>query len=58
MRKKIGNPNIVETYVINGSTIHIADNCIRTDPEEIEKIIDDLHALGWEIHKEAENKAG
>lgn len=58
MRKKIEKPNIVETYNIGGSTIHIADNFIRKDPDEIERIIDEFHAIGWMIHQEFEDKAG
>lgn len=45
-------PNIVETYQIGGSTIHICDNFIRTDPAEIEKVLDDFHAAGWRIIEE------
>jgi hypothetical protein len=42
-------PNIVETYHYGNTTVHIADNFIRTDPDEIEKILDELHAAGWRI---------
>ncbi|WP_157211768.1 hypothetical protein [Brevibacillus borstelensis] len=58
MGKKREKPNIVETYMIEGSTIHIADNCMRKDKEEIDRIIDDFHAAGWAILQEAENKVG
>ena len=33
-------PNVVEEYQIGGSTIQIADDFVRTDPEEIERILD------------------
>jgi hypothetical protein len=42
-------PNIVETYQIGGSTIQIADNYVRTDPAEIERILDDMHRAAWKI---------
>lgn len=42
-------PNIVETYRIGGSTIQIADNYVRTDPTEIERILDNMHQAAWKI---------
>ena len=42
-------PNIVETYQIGGSKIEIADNYVRTDPEEIDQILDDMHRAAWKI---------
>lgn len=42
-------PNIVETYQIGGSTIQIADDFVRTDPDEIERILDDMHRAAWKI---------
>mgnify|MGYP001427496398 CR=1 FL=1 len=42
-------PNVVEEYKIGGSTIQIADDYVRTDPEEIERILDDMHRAGWKI---------
>lgn len=41
--------NIVEEYKIGGSTIQIADDFVRTDPAEIEQILDDMHRAGWKI---------
>jgi len=42
-------PNIVEEYQIGGSTIQIADDFVRSDPAEIERILDDMHRAGWKI---------
>lgn len=42
-------PNVVEEYKIGGSTIQIADDFVRTDPAEIEQIIDDMHRAAWKI---------
>jgi len=42
-------PNIVQSYKIGGSTIEIADDFVRTDPEEIERILDDMHRAAWKI---------
>lgn len=49
-------PNIVETYKLGNATIHICDNFIRTDPAEIEKVLDDFHAAGWAIIDELREK--
>jgi hypothetical protein len=45
-------PNIIETYEIGNSIIHIADNHIVKTPEEIDKVLDDFHAAGWRIVEE------
>ena len=50
-------PNIVETYKIGGSTIQIADNYVRTDPDEIERILDEFHAAGWAIWNKLQEEA-
>lgn len=42
-------PNVVEEYKIGGSTIQIADDYVRTDPAEIERIKDDMHRAAWKI---------
>jgi len=42
-------PNIVQSYKIGGSTIEIADDFVRTDPDEIERILDDMHRAAWKI---------
>lgn len=49
-------PNIVETYQIEGSTIHICDNFIRTEPAEIQRVLDEYHAAGWAIVRELREK--
>lgn len=43
------NPNIVETYKIGASTVHIADNFIRTNPEDIKRVLDEFNAIGRRI---------
>jgi hypothetical protein len=42
-------PNIVHTCVIGRSRIHIASDCLKTTPEQIEKVLDEFHAAGWRI---------
>jgi hypothetical protein len=42
-------PNIVETYKIGNTTIKIADNYIRTDPKEVEEILNRFYASAWRI---------
>ncbi len=42
-------PNIVQSYKIGGSTIEIADDFVRTDPVEIERILDEMHRAAWKI---------
>jgi len=49
-------PNIVKTYRIGGSTIHIADNYVAKTPEEVEKVLDRLHAVGWRIVEDLAEK--
>lgn len=52
MRKKpLPEGRIVETYHYGNSTVHISDACIVHDPDEIEKIIDNWHEIGWAIIK-------
>jgi hypothetical protein len=42
-------PNIVETYKYGNATVHIADNFIRTDPEEIQKVLNEYYAASWAL---------
>lgn len=49
-QKVLPEPNIVKTYQLGNSTVHIADNAYRDmTPEEIEKVLDEYHAAGWRI---------
>lgn len=41
--------NIVETYKLGNTTVHICDDCFAKTPEEIKKVLDDYHAAGWAI---------
>lgn len=45
--------NIVETYQIGLTTVHICDDYVAKTPEDIEKVIDDMHAVGWKIIESA-----
>lgn len=40
-------PNIVETYKYGNATVHICDNFIRTDPDEIQKVLNEYYAASW-----------
>jgi hypothetical protein len=46
-------PTIVETYKFGNSTVHIASDYFVKTREEIEKVVDTMHAIGWLIIKEA-----
>lgn len=46
---KLPTGNIVETYTIDGTTIHICDDFVVRTPEEIEKVLKDMHAVAWKI---------
>lgn len=41
--------NIVETYQLGKTVVHIADDFVAKTPEEIEKVLDDYHDAGWVI---------
>lgn len=56
MRKEIEKPNIVEVYRKGGSVVRIADNFIRSDPKEIDAILDAYHKVGWAIEMESQEK--
>lgn len=42
-------PNIVHTYHIGNSKVHIASNSFAKTPEEVEKVLKEYHAAGWRI---------
>jgi hypothetical protein len=42
-------PNIVHTYQIGRSTVHIASNYFAKTSEEVEKVLKEYHAAGWRI---------
>ncbi|WP_274363739.1 hypothetical protein [Paenibacillus thermotolerans] len=49
-------PNIVETYQLGNTTIHIADNFIARDPEEIERRVSELYKIAWRIVRDARER--
>ncbi|MUG68666.1 hypothetical protein GNP94_22095 [Paenibacillus campinasensis] len=51
-------PNIVETYTIGESTVHICDNYMARTPEEKQKVIQDMHAKAWAIVRDIREKGG
>lgn len=51
-------PNIVETYNIDGSTIHICDNYVAKTPEEIEKVVKNLYSAAWKIVRSIRENGG
>lgn len=42
-------PNIVQTYQLGNTKVQIADNFVARTPEEIEKVLNNLHNAGWKI---------
>lgn len=48
-RKFIRDGNVVHTVMIGNTTIRICDDFFARTPEEIERVIDDMHAAGWAI---------
>lgn len=51
-------PNIVETYKIGGTTIHIADNFVAKTPEEVQRVLDNFQAVGWKIVRQIRASGG
>lgn len=45
--------NIVKTYQLGNATVHICDDFIVKTPEEVETILEALHAVGWAIFEAA-----
>lgn len=47
--KHLKEGNIVETYQIGQSIVYICDDHVAKTQDEIEKVINDMHAAGWKI---------
>ncbi|WP_168121922.1 hypothetical protein [Paenibacillus sp. HB172176] len=55
--KKLPDPNIVETYQLGNTTVHIADNAYHDkSPEAIKQVWKDFYAAGWVIWNQDETK--
>ncbi|WP_144940175.1 hypothetical protein [Paenibacillus sp. 32O-W] len=54
--KPLEKGNIVETYQIGKTTVHICDDHVAKTQEEIEKVIDEMHTAGWKIIESAAEK--
>ena len=50
--------NVVETYKIGQTTIRICDDYVAQTPEEIDRILDDFHAVGWAIIESRQRSEG
>lgn len=50
--------NIVETYSIGESKVHICDNYMAKTPEEINKVVMDMHEKAWAIIRDIQEKGG
>lgn len=48
--------NIVYTTKIGNTTIRICDDFVARTPEEIEKVLDEMHAAGWAIIESLQRK--
>lgn len=51
--KLVEHPNIVETYQLGNTTVHIASNYFRTDPEEQKAVLEDYKRAAYQIHVNA-----
>lgn len=49
---------IVQTYHIGKSTVHIMDTYFAQSQDEIEKVLDDMHEVGWLIAQEGGEGVG
>ncbi|GMK47527.1 hypothetical protein PghCCS26_46570 [Paenibacillus glycanilyticus] len=53
---EVHEPNIVESYQIGSTSIHIADNGYKDkSKEEISKVWSNFYEVGWEIWKSISN---
>lgn len=41
--------NIVETYQFGRTTVHICSDSFVKTPEEVERVLDEMHDAGWII---------
>ncbi|MFB4326033.1 hypothetical protein RB298_27285 [Priestia sp. BR_2] len=53
---KLPEGNIVETYTIGESTIHICDDYMARTPEEKDKVIKNMHEKAWAIIRDLQEK--
>ncbi|MFC0214053.1 hypothetical protein ACFFK0_16615 [Paenibacillus chartarius] len=51
MKKAMEEPNIVETYKFGNSTVHIASNFFVSTPEAKQRVLNEMHAIGWLIEE-------
>ncbi|GIO13575.1 hypothetical protein J19TS2_31300 [Cohnella xylanilytica] len=50
--------NIVETTMIGNTTVHVCDDFIVTDPDEIERVLDEYYAAGWAMWRKICDQEG
>jgi hypothetical protein len=50
--------NIVDTRVIGGTTLHICSDYFATTPDEVEKVLDNLHRAAWEVISRIHREGG
>lgn len=50
--------NIVHTIQEGNTTIHICDDSFAKTPEDVDRILEDMHAAGWAIIESLNQKGG
>jgi hypothetical protein len=52
-------PNIVETYQLGNTTVHIADDAYRGQkPDEVEQVWKDFYATAWAVWNKLHQEEG
>lgn len=55
-KKPLPEGNIVKTYQIGESLVHICDDFVAKTPEAVERVVRNMHLVGWKIVLEAREK--
>ncbi|MDO7908470.1 hypothetical protein Q5741_18885 [Paenibacillus sp. JX-17] len=56
-KKPLPEGNVIETYQFGETTVQICDDFVAKTPEQIRKVIFEMHAKGWAIINDMKPKS-